>query len=565
MSTKPGPNYRDQRRRLLARLLLTYLTPLLVAEGYFLVQYRGLVLEGRRNHLVSLSENLATTLDLFLSERVRNLSHIIDDPGFPERPDETDLQDHLSNLRRQSDTYIDLGVFDERGQMVAYAGPYPDLTRQDYSEESWFKELRAGKVGQVVTDIYLGFRQEPHFTLAVSRRRGQQLSVLRATLAPSQVHEYIESLEEAKVVRVALINGHGIYQSANPDLGNPLETSVILPPREPRADSGEDRSGKVYGYAWLHTTAWAVLVDERRSPGEPWLTPQEQRVLLFALLLTLVIIGIIAVRARQVMAVRIETDATTSELSGQLLQASKLASIGELAAGIAHEINNPLASIAEEAGLIRDMLDPRFGDGLVPAELDTRLASIQAEVFRCRDITHKLLRFVRRSDAELASTDLHALIDDLLETLFLRELSVENISIERRFAPELPTITTDANQLRQVLLNMLNNAIDAIEGQGSIVLTTSLVPEGRVALSLADTGKGIPKELLEKIFMPFFTTKEVGKGTGLGLHVSYGIVRNLGGTIAVQSVVGKGTTFIITLPVGEASSPGDRQGGTPCS
>ena len=233
----------------------------------------------------------------------------------------------------------------------------------------------------------------------------------------------------------------------------------------------------------------------------------------------------------------------------QLGQAAKLASVGELAAGIAHEINNPLAAISAEAGLVKDLMSPEFGESTKPEELVPYLDSIQELVLRCRDITHKLLRFVRKTDVELKEENLHALIDEVLSDILGHEIELSKVELAKEYDCAAPEILTDGHQFQQVILNMVNNSIDAMgENPGKITIATSCDSEA-LSVKVTDTGKGMTAEQLDKVFLPFFTTKDVGKGTGLGLSVSYGIIKSLGGEIEVESEVGRGTTFTVTLPM----------------
>ena len=261
--------------------------------------------------------------------------------------------------------------------------------------------------------------------------------------------------------------------------------------------------------------------------------------------LLLISIIIILNRSNKLVAQQKRADQTRAQLE----HASKLASVGELAAGIAHEINNPLAVITVESGLLMDYTDPQFGLDLERSELRQRLQSIQDSAFRCRDITLKLLRFVRRSDFDLKEHDIHTLIDGVIFGLLGNELDNSNVKMTCDYDRSLPQMTTDGNQLQQVILNIVNNARDAIDGrQGEIKISTSRRGK-KIVVSIRDTGGGIPPDVLDKLFVPFFTTKEVGKGTGLGLSVSYGIVRGLGGEIEVESVAGEGSIFRLVLPV----------------
>ncbi|UCC79710.1 MAG: HAMP domain-containing histidine kinase, partial [Candidatus Zixiibacteriota bacterium] len=214
-----------------------------------------------------------------------------------------------------------------------------------------------------------------------------------------------------------------------------------------------------------------------------------------------------------------------------------------------HEINNPLAAINEEAGLIKDLTGPEFGKNVGCEEIRPHLDSIQESVFRCRDITRKLMGFVRKSDLSLEIYDINSLLDDVLDGLIIREMRASNIEVVKHYSYELPKIKTDGNQLQQVILNIINNCIDAFErGRGKITITT-FRDDKFINIAIADTGKGMNQEVLSKIFMPFFTTKEVGKGTGLGLSVSYGIIKNLGGKIEVESTPGEGSVFTLRIPI----------------
>ena len=241
-------------------------------------------------------------------------------------------------------------------------------------------------------------------------------------------------------------------------------------------------------------------------------------------------------------------------LNDQVIQSQKLAAIGQLSAGIAHEINNPLAIIGEEAGWLQDLLKretmARFAE---IDEFHDSLREIVTQAGRCREITHKLLSFARKMDSTIRDVDLHTLVSEVVG-MREREATLNNIEIVKEFASDLPIIHSEPSLLRQVLLNLLNNAIDAIHGGGRITITAGKGEVGGVTLSIRDTGIGIPKENLDKIFDPFFTTKEPGRGTGLGLSICHGIIQKLGGDISVHSQPGEGTTFTINLP---QESPAD--------
>jgi two-component system NtrC family sensor kinase len=375
-----------------------------------------------------------------------------------------------------------------------------------------------------------------------------ELAVIRATLAPERVYEYMRSLEGSSEVSISIVNSEGYYQLVTPHIGTPLESSAFVPPREPRLGAAEvriERSSVPYGYAWLRNATWALIVQPSSQRNQSILSGFGVRV--FGISAGLILISLIVIlrRARRVAEFQIESDETRAQLE----HAAKLASVGELAAGIAHEINNPLAAISEEAGLMKDLLDPAYAETAAPGEMVAHLDSIQESVFRCRDITRKLLGFVRSDTVDLRPHDIRALIDNVVDGFLVRELAAANIEIVRNYDDGIPALITDEHQLQQVFLNILNNSVDAIGDRSGTITISTARRGGHACVVIADSGVGMSPEQLAKIFVPFYTTKEVGKGTGLGLSVSYGIIKNLGGTIEVDSRPGKGSTFTVVLPI----------------
>jgi two-component system NtrC family sensor kinase len=231
----------------------------------------------------------------------------------------------------------------------------------------------------------------------------------------------------------------------------------------------------------------------------------------------------------------------------KLLQSQKLAAIGELSAGIAHEINNPLAIIRQEA----EWLLRLFKKGTPPdaADMQTGLTEIVHQVDRSREITQNLLNFARRRQPVVQAVELNRIIEDM--TLLVEKTAQHShITLVKDLSPDLPAIDSDAPLLRQVILNLLNNAIQATGPEGTVTVSTRPTDDNQVTVQVSDTGHGIPRENLAQIFDPFFTTKPQGKGTGLGLSICHGIVERLGGNISVASQEGQGSSFTIKLPRG---------------
>ncbi len=230
-----------------------------------------------------------------------------------------------------------------------------------------------------------------------------------------------------------------------------------------------------------------------------------------------------------------------------LVRSEKLASLGTLSAGVAHEILNPL-------NIINGLVQMMKRKTPAPEDLKKNLEEIMRQVSRTAKITDNLRAFARKREGEVKPVDLHALFENTL-TLLEHHLNLENIQVEKLYNKDLPLIKADEDQLSQVFLNLLNNAKDAMQGgaRNAIILQTKVLKD-EIEIRFSDTGPGIPKEFLGKIFDPFFTTKVPGKGTGLGLSITNTIIENHEGTLRVESAEGKGTTFVITLPVGAVTS-----------
>ncbi len=236
-------------------------------------------------------------------------------------------------------------------------------------------------------------------------------------------------------------------------------------------------------------------------------------------------------------------------LMNQVIQTDRLAAVGQLAAGVAHEINNPLAAIAEVAGYLEDLVggiikvDPEEFD----RELHEGLSTITDQVNRCSSITHRLLGFARKSEARVEVTDLHAALEGILPFLE-KEARLANVTIHRDYPAKIPRVSIEEVQLEEILINLITNAIQAMteRGHGNLWIT-AMPEEGKVILSIRDDGPGIDEAVRDRIFDPFVSTKPQGQGTGLGLSICYGVIKRYDGEIRVESQPGEGATFQVVL------------------
>jgi two-component system NtrC family sensor kinase len=535
-------------RRIRWQLLLAYIIPLLLLSAFFHYHYDQTLRHGISAHLRSAAENKRNTVSLFLQERVANTKNAFHFDGLPASPDATSMAGALAELRRESPAFVDLGLFRPDGTLLAYAGPYPQLQGKDYGGQSWFRAVRASPQGVHISDVYLGFRRRPHFIVAVHRRVGGEDWTLRASVDPERFGSMVRRSLLLKDVEAFIVNRAGRRQTTTDGRVGALDMEHVPAPGPDTPVEEVDLGGRRYlaAHAWIPETDWALVV---RIPTAIAYAPlQRARLILAGLLaVTLLLLVLWVNRSTRKIVGKLEhADRAKEELQGQLFNAAKLASVGEMAAGVAHEINNPLAIIYEEAGLLKDAMDPRYALELERESLAEGLDAIMEATMRGRSITSKLLAFARKHEAEPEPTDANELMTRAL-SIKSHEFKVSGVIVERYLARELPPILVNPNQLEQVLLNLLNNAKDAVGGPGRVTLRTRR-RGGKVELEVEDDGCGMSPAQMEKIFFPFYTTKGVGKGTGLGLSISYGIVKSLGGNIEVRSEQGRGTTVTVILP-----------------
>jgi two-component system, NtrC family, sensor kinase len=287
-----------------------------------------------------------------------------------------------------------------------------------------------------------------------------------------------------------------------------------------------------------------VVVKQRGEVLRAWYTLKSE--LFFLFLASVIAIFLVVFKLTDLLVKRMrESDERREAAFREMEHTHKLSSIGRLAAGVAHEINNPMAIINEKAGLMEDLI--RYGTSF--PEKDKFLGLIKAilqSVQRCRSITHRLLGFAKRMEVQIEVLDLNEILTETVGFLE-REAVYRNVSLEMRLQANLPQIASDRGQLQQVFLNLLNNALAAVDHGGTISISSWEKDADFNAVAVQDNGCGMSEETLKHIFEPFFTTKK-GSGTGLGLPITYGIVKKLGGTIEIESKEGVGTTMTVVLP-----------------
>lgn len=529
--------------------------PLVLITGligyYFHTSYQSKVLD----HLVELVEKHKQSIDAFLYERLSGIALIARTFDFEQLSNETFLREKLSILREEyGGIFVDLGFVSDQGIQIAYAGPF-ELRRAMYSDAEWFKKAMQSHV--FISDVFTGLRGMPHFIVAVKRTYGSREWLLRATVDFVAFNSLVESTKMGTTGSAFILNRAGEFQT-RPRTEALVQRERLLDlmskrPLEERvaAFQQKDPSGKNFLYVLtpLKNGEWILVYQQDEDDAYADLYRARRWAFLIVLLGGLGIVATSAALSRR-MVHRIErADREKEMMNEQVIEAGKLASVGELAAGIAHEINNPVAIMVEEAGWIEDLLEDQETSATANVdELRRAVRQIQTQGRRCKEITHKLLSFARKTDPKLKEVQLNDLVREMV-ALCEQRARFGNVRVELHLDPGLPAVCASPSEMQQVLLNLINNALDAMEKTGGKIEITTRLDGARVVVDVADTGPGIPRANLGRIFDPFFTTKPVGKGTGLGLSICYGIIHKMGGDISVQSAVGMGTVFHIRLPI----------------
>ncbi|MGE4265611.1 MAG: ATP-binding protein [Desulfovibrio sp.] len=542
--------YATLRRKIIALMVAATLIPLSVMGVLNYYEHQKAMAREIQNPLRVLVNKTKNSFELFLAERTSTVSLIASAYTYDELADQQKLARIFSVMKREFEGFVDLGLIDERGTQVNYVGPYT-LTGKNYADQRWFQEVRLK--GKYVSDVFLGFRKFPHVIIAVQHMTEDGRTwILRATLDTKRFERIIAGMSLEPDADAFLVNTQGLMQTSSSNYGKVLEKlSFPLPPLtfEPTVLTMTDPLGRdvFLAYAYFPDADFVLMAAKPRSSAlKTWYTVRGDLLFIFVAGVALVLFA--AMRVTDALIQRMKESEDRRELALREVEHSqKLSSIGRLAAGVAHEINNPLAIINEKTGLMKDILAMQ-SDFPAKDKLLTQVESVLRAVERCRGITHRMLGFARRMDVSIEELDLAELIRETAGFLG-NEAMHRKVDVQLNLDPELPRIVSDRSQLQQVFLNLLNNALAAVADGGGIMVSARPVGSG-VEISVKDNGCGMSDETMKHIFEPFFTTKK-GKGTGLGLSITYGIIKRLGGEIAVESTQGVGTTLTITLPKGQ--------------
>jgi two-component system NtrC family sensor kinase len=543
------------RRILLAAVVsasVVAIVPLLIMTWVNYHQYGRAFREEQTRPMVRFVANGKQSLEAFLSERTAALQYVLREETHDDLRDPELLVRVLGNMKTAFGGFVDLGLIEADGTQVSYAGPY-ELEGMNYEDYPWFQEVI--RRGVYVSDVFLGYRDFPHFVIAIFRETDPgQGFVLRATIDTDFIDRLVRTLLIQPGGDAFLLNGDGILQTRSRSYGGILERARMsgLPfstqteLMELEDDSGRDH---IVAYVQVDGSPFTLVMV---SPGDRvqsgW-AALRRNLVIFLTVSVFLILGVVIWGATWMVNRAREADLHRAACYHKMEYTNKMAALGRLSAGVAHEINNPVSIITEKAGLLKDLL--LMSETIPPKERMLDLVdSVLRSADRCGGITHRLLGFAKHMQVRAETIDLDLLLKEVLGFLE-KEAVYRNLQVVLDFPPDPPTTVSDRGQLQQVFLNILNNAFAAVDDGGRIEIGIKAVEPDSVAIWVEDNGVGIPEENLSHIFDPFFSTKK-GAGTGLGLSITYGIVQKLGGEISVHSIVGEGTRFTVTLPKGKA-------------
>lgn len=552
--------FRSLNRNIILIIIIVSIIPLILVSSTIFYQFRASYQEKVFDHLSELVLSHSQKIDSFLQEKLSDIRFLTHSCGLDILEDESFLQKRLEALQKDfGRDFVDLGVINADGKQIAYAGPFK-LARADYSDAEWFR--RAIQSEYYISDVFLGLRGLPHFIIAVRSSQEGVHWILRATIDFVAFTSMVENIHIGQTGFAFILNDKGELQTTpitkppidiitSKTIYNEFSAKPTVSSSKVRmaVKSNSSRHEIIYIAAFLRNASWLLVYQQRMADA---FADLGKTFMITSVLMIIGFAGIIIMAftlSKRVVRRVAKADYEKQMMSKKMIEAGKMASVGELAAGIAHEINNPVAIMVEEAGWMGDLMqDVTFKENESRFEFEKSITQIQTQGRRCKEITHKLLSFARQTDTTVEDVNIIALLEELV-ALSSQRAKYSMVEIRTHFQRNLPSLKVSPAELQQVFFNLINNAIDAMDTQGGTLSILCHQEKDRFVIKISDTGKGIPQANLDRIFDPFFTTKPVGKGTGLGLSICYGIIEKMGGTLKVESRVAKGTTFVVSIPL----------------
>ena len=555
---------RNFTRNMVLIVIVVSFVPMLLVSGMILHQYRLSYNEKLYAHLREVVYRHTQDIDTFLNERLNNLQFLLDSCHDENLLDETVLQEKLFQLQQKYEgDFEDLGLINEKGVQEVYAGRF-SLEKAEYSDARWFQEALTKPY--YISDVFQGLRSRSHFIVSVKTVHQGRPFLLRSTINFEVFNSLAENLRIGKTGFAFILNRNGDFQTKpHYDMVPNKKSYMDFIKAGKKATHGiymgeiQDASGSnpaIYLAALLKNDDWILVFQQEKKEAFADLIQTQIVAVVILLFGAFLIVVMNLILFHKVISHISEVDREKEMMNRQVVETGKLASVGRLAAGTAHEINNPVAIMVQEAGWIDDLLkEEEFQDGENLQEIKRALKQIGVQGKRCKEITHKLLSFARTSDSQIQNLQINEMIREVVA--ISDKTSYTGITINTHLDESIPVIYGSQTEIQQVLLNLINNALYALEKDGGNIDIATHLAGRNVMVIVEDDGPGIPKANLDRIFDPFFTTKPVGEGNGLGLSICFGIIQRMGGSITVHSTVDVGTRFEILLPLKKPAALSD--------
>jgi two-component system, NtrC family, sensor kinase len=535
------PYFRRLWNSVVVALLAASFIPLLVIGGGMYTHTVTLIEEKTLSSLHMEVTYHQKAIDEFLSERTMNLKLLASNLGLEYLTASGNLDRTFESLQAEMPCFTDLGIIDGQGRHLAYTGPY-DLLSKNYRDAPWFRELMERDV--YISDVFLGFRNEPHFIIAVKQAKAQGFWIIRATVDTEYFNAMVKGVLSERPGDAFIVNREGYFQTSPRSAGKIMDRWEGKPLDDFQGVKTEKTKQTVTVMASLKHVPWVCVAEFDRR--EVYRALRNTRNVAAAVLgLGALIIVLTVLLTTNYLFTRLETKRRSIRfLDQQLRHSSRMASSAKLADGFVREIKDALSNIDLVTDWVGELSRRDLSKDSNREELRESLKQIKGEVSRTRNSTERFFKATRPSMPIIEEVRVSDILDEIVD-LMDREFHFNRIAVKRSYAEPPPVIRSDPSQLRQVFQNLILNALAAIRKDGEITLEARPEAQG-VSVMVSDTGPGIPKDMEAKIFDPLFTTRP--DGTGLGLAVSAGIVEHLGGRISVKSEPGKGATFTVELP-----------------
>ena len=552
VASGPGNRHFSFRRKWLMIVAFTTvvtLAPLLVMT---LVDYRLTRQAFESEATMGIARMVSNTwrnISFLLSQRRAALEFVARDNSLPDLLAPGRLDAILANLQGGMGGFVDLAVVDTDCTVQAYAGPV--ALRSQVKPTVCFDHAVAN--GFYISDVTVAQGQNHQLVIAIRHDLNSGgFFVLRSTLDADLLDLPVLQLALDEGDDAFIVNSRGILQTPARQYGRRFEKVLLTLPETvdgTQTSRTVDQAGRsiLMGIAPIPDSPFLLMMVRQESGiMDLWLKPRMRLIgfLLFSIAMILVsILGVATYLVNRIHA----ADQRRVQALHQVEYANKLSSIGRLASGVAHEINNPLAIINQKAGLIKDLFtinSDYSGNEKLMRLVDDVLASVR----RCGTITRRLLDFARHMESSVEAVDIEAIIRQILDFME-KEAERRCIAVSVSVQGKIPTFDGDRGNIQQIFLNLINNAFAAMGDGGRLDIIIARKGTTHIAVTVVDTGHGIPEADLKRVFEPFFSTRQGHGGTGLGLSVTYGMVSEMGGEIAVNSQINRGTRFMVTVPL----------------